>query len=254
MNQSTNKNKQLFAKLGHNFANDPKIFTLSDAAFRAYIEALLYACANLTDGFIDARVAKRHGWDLSADELTCNDAEPSWVEVDGGWQIHAFCDWQMTSKQHAEKVRNGQKGGLAKAENARKSSKVVAGASVLLEQNPSKRLADKNRIEEEKNIPAYSAVFESWWEIYPRKTAKGSAYKAFVKALDRATVGELLAGVRRYADSDLPDAQFVPHAATWLNADRWNDVLPVKESWSHHPPDEDWMYPKPPMNQDGIVV
>jgi hypothetical protein len=59
MSNSTNK---LFAKLGHGFADDPKIIGLSDKAFRVYVESLLYACSNMTDGFLDERVLRRYGW------------------------------------------------------------------------------------------------------------------------------------------------------------------------------------------------
>ena len=153
MNQSNNK---LFAKLGHGFADDPKIIGLSDKAFRVYVESLLYACSNMTDGFLDERVLRRYGWLEAAEELSSNDTQPSWLKAEGGYQIHAFCDWQMTTERHEKAVANGRAGGIAKAKNRQQASKVVAGASEVLEQTASENLPDKDidkDIEIEKKKP-----------------------------------------------------------------------------------------------------
>jgi hypothetical protein len=140
MSNSTNK---LFAKLAHGFANDPKIVGLSHEAFRAYIELLLYSCQNMTDGFLDDRIVQRMGWRDEAEELTQNDAQPSFMRVEGGYQIHAFCDWQMTTEAHQRKVEAGRAGGLAKAEARRQASQRLAGANDVPEQTASKPLLDK---------------------------------------------------------------------------------------------------------------
>jgi hypothetical protein len=79
------------------------------------------------------------------------------------------------------------------------------------------------------NVPTPSPkAFEEFWLAYPRKVGKGAARKAFAKALGkiaaedpRATVMAALNTAKRaWADTD---AQFIPHAATWLNQDRWED-------------------------------
>lgn len=86
-------------------------------------------------------------------------------------------------------------------------------------------------IEEELSVelPEESPViladdFETFWQAYPRKVAKLQARKAFTSALKREASGEILAGVARYAaDPNLPEREFIPHPATWLNGDRWAD-------------------------------
>jgi hypothetical protein len=66
--------------------------------------------------------------------------------------------------------------------------------------------------------------FEQFYEVYPRKKAKGSAKKAFKNALNRTTAEEILAGVKRYAAECIGrEAQFIKMPATWLNADCWLD-------------------------------
>jgi len=136
-------NSRLFAKLAHGFANDPKIVGLSNEAFRAYIELLLYSCQNMTDGFLDERIVRRMGWAEATEELTTNDLYPSLLRVDGGYQIYAFADWQMTTDSHQKKVDAGRAGGIAKARKRQDSSKGLAGARKVLEQTASKTLLDK---------------------------------------------------------------------------------------------------------------
>ena len=68
-------------------------------------------------------------------------------------------------------------------------------------------------------------AFEAFWSGYPRKAGKATARKAFEKAVKRAGNPTLvLEGARRLRDDpNLPEAQFIPHPATWLNGDRWED-------------------------------
>ena len=110
---------QLWAKIALNMADNPKVIGLSDAAFRAFIEGILYSRQHLTDGYLDARVvAKRWGIEV-AEELTGNDASnPSWVAVEGGFEIHHFCEYQLTSedlqKQRELQRQKGIKSGEAR--------------------------------------------------------------------------------------------------------------------------------------------
>lgn len=63
--------------------------------------------------------------------------------------------------------------------------------------------------------------FEAFWTAYPRKVSKPDALKAYAKAIKRDAPEAILAGVKAYRFS--PEAEFQPHAATWLNGDRWKD-------------------------------
>ena len=68
------------------------------------------------------------------------------------------------------------------------------------------------------------AAFEQWWKTYPRRVAKGAARKAYAGALRKTHPRTLQEAVERYAaDPNLPEAQYVPHPATWLNQERWSD-------------------------------
>jgi hypothetical protein len=68
--------------------------------------------------------------------------------------------------------------------------------------------------------------FNLFWDAYPRKVGRGAAQKAFAKATKIASVNQILSGVINYAKSgSLPEMQFIPHASTWLNQERWDDVV-----------------------------
>lgn len=65
--------------------------------------------------------------------------------------------------------------------------------------------------------------FEQFWSAYPRKVGKAPARKAFDK-LAAEHMREILDGVVRFStDPNLPEMQFIPYPATWLNREGWND-------------------------------
>lgn len=69
------------------------------------------------------------------------------------------------------------------------------------------------------------AWFAEFWELYPRKTAKAAAQKAAKsKATSQTARDEILAGLRAHLPTlAARDPQYIPHASTWLNGERWRD-------------------------------
>lgn len=77
---------------------------------------------------------------------------------------------------------------------------------------------------------AMTEDFDAFWDLYPRKVSKGRAQKAFPKARKLVDQSTLIAAVQRYAARVRgKDAEFVAHAATWLNDQRWLDQEPEIE-------------------------
>ena len=69
-----------------------------------------------------------------------------------------------------------------------------------------------------------SEEFKEWYELYPRKVAKGTARRAFIKARKKAEQADLIAAVMVYvAKAAGKDREFIAHPATWLNGERWLD-------------------------------
>ncbi|MGO3884719.1 MAG: hypothetical protein ACTJHU_00345 [Mycetocola sp.] len=110
------KDDRLFARLDLDYADHPKIVRLSDSAFRAHIEMILYARKYMTDGVIPNRVANRLGYE-SVLELLQNDAEtPSLIDNgDGTYSLHGYADMNETKsdieERKARNHANGRRGG-----------------------------------------------------------------------------------------------------------------------------------------------
>ena len=65
--------------------------------------------------------------------------------------------------------------------------------------------------------------FDEFYKLYPRKVGKGNAVKAWKKIKNP---DEVIAGLKAqlFSLSQL-ETQFIPHPASWLNADRWEDEV-----------------------------
>lgn len=86
----------------------------------------------------------------------------------------------------------------------------------------------RDRAETELRPRALRAEFEKdFWPLYPKKVAKGAAFKAWPKARRVAECAVIVAGTVRFAASRVgQDPQYTPNPATWLNAEQWADEAP----------------------------
>lgn len=81
-----------------------------------------------------------------------------------------------------------------------------------------------------KNRQDQTDDFDAFWEECPRKVGKGAARKAYAKAVKQADPEAIQAGMIRHAREVAgKDPQYIPHPATWLNGERWDDQ-PAKPS------------------------
>lgn len=92
----------------------------------------------------------------------------------------------------------------------------------------------KNDTRRSKTVHAH---FDAFWGVWPDKRSKPAALKAFEKAVARVMADEstdeggaaarITTGAARFRDDpNRPSGGsggFMPHAATWLNNDRWDD-------------------------------
>lgn len=68
--------------------------------------------------------------------------------------------------------------------------------------------------------------FDDFWTAYPRKKGKGQARTAWAKAVKKVDPAVIISGCvqfRQWCEQDGTEAQFIPHASTWLNGERWTD-------------------------------
>lgn len=75
--------------------------------------------------------------------------------------------------------------------------------------------------------------FDFFWEVYPVKTNKFKAHRAFVKTVrgEPQLADQIIFDVKKRLelDSKWQDVRFIPHATTYLNGRRWEDLLINRE-------------------------
>jgi len=85
-------------------------------------------------------------------------------------------------------------------------------------------------------------MFDEFWQLYPRKIAKANARKAWAKltAEQQLMAAKAIDTHCQYWKAKETELEFIPHAATWLNGERYEDELviePKKEKV-----DKKWMF------------
>lgn len=127
------------------------------------------------------------------------------------------------TEQHQRQSQFGKQGG-----NPTLKGGLKAGDNPTLK--PEER-REKEEGRSKSNTPYKSpkgdaASAEKIYQAYPRKVAKGNAIKAIRKALQSVKFEELLSKVQEFArcvSGPGVDESFIPHPATWFNAQRWTD-------------------------------
>ena len=78
----------------------------------------------------------------------------------------------------------------------------------------------------EKTTAESLAQAQQLYDAYPRKAARAFGVKAFQKALKKVDHPTLLSAVRRFAiQCRGKEPQYIPHAATWCNQERYLDGI-----------------------------
>ena len=93
------------------------------------------------------------------------------------------------------------------------------------------RIKDKGDINNPPIVPPKGekekTEFDLFWDAYPNRKGKGAARKAFENAIKKGvTAQRLIDAVNRQrcgAQWMRDNGQYIPHPATWLNQERWDD-------------------------------
>jgi hypothetical protein len=95
--------------------------------------------------------------------------------------------------------------------------------------NKGNKNKDNNTLKE-KNIK--KEKFQTFWKQYPRKVAKAVAEKSFLKLNPNDELFEkMLEALEQHKLSTQwlnHNCKYIPHASTWLNQKRWEDILEVE--------------------------
>lgn len=131
--------------------------------------------------------------------------------------------WYQLGSVFIDKLSGSQR----KPESGFQRKSEVASSGFLLDVNlVSKGNNTKETITKEKDIHARFSVF---WDSYPRKASRKRAEQVFSKISPSAELfAKIMASVEEFKKSAQwlkDDGQFIPHPATWLNQERWNDEI-----------------------------
>jgi len=77
--------------------------------------------------------------------------------------------------------------------------------------------------------------FKLFWDVYPRKVGKAKTSQVFCKINPKDTLLEkIIDSVKQQKRSDQwQNEKYIPHPVTWLNQERWNDVLTSPNLYTH---------------------
>lgn len=153
----------------------------------------------------------------------------SGLESNGIISDNILNNWdKYQSPSSTERVRNWR--------DKKKNETNVTVTSVT-ETNVTQNRIEENRIEEnrleKKEIEKTNKkennqeLFIKFYDAYAYKVGRPLAEKSFYKALTISTLEEILAGVERYKKTRGIDPKYWKHPSTWLNAEGWNDQLPI---------------------------
>ena len=100
---------------------------------------------------------------------------------------------------------------------------------------------NKDIIIENNNVFDLKIWFDLFWNAYPRHTAKPVAEKSYIKAIGKkdqqAMHDKIMQWVQYLVDdikSELIKKDYIPHASTWLNQERWQDEYRWPLYTKHH--------------------
>ena len=80
--------------------------------------------------------------------------------------------------------------------------------------------------------------FNLFWAQYPRKVGKLTAQRSWQKMPDdhKQKALEAIVEHRKYWAAKGTDWEFIPHASTWLNQERFEDELVIEQKENKRPP------------------
>ena len=210
-------------RLYSEFAHDPKIQMMPEPMQRRYIMLLCMRCSETLVTLHETEIAFQMR--LSDDELAkTKELFLSKGFIDDDWNLTNWEKRQYASDSSTERVRKHRD---KKKEEPKQDETLQKRSSNGTEQNRT----EQNRVKE-----SYDSLFIRFYEAYPKKVGKPSALKAFSKCKpDESLLQKMLDSLEIQKQSPQwakDGGQYIPHPATWLNGERWNDSTTQEKTFS----------------------
>jgi hypothetical protein len=154
--------------------------------------------------------------------------------IDGGWLLLNHGKYRdMGGEALSGRERQKRYRDRKRAERDESVTRDVTRDGELRQHTPSTSTSASTTVKTKTCASDEHPAFADWWAAYPRKTNRKVAARAYGKAIGK--LGELI-GQKRLLDAVRDFAVYcmrtatpldkTPHAATWLNQERWeNDYV-----------------------------
>ena len=148
-------------------------------------------------------------------------------EVQGNYLVHPRLEKErIKQEEHRRKKSTAGKKGMEKRWGKTQNIDNTV-TDVLITKNNSSS-STSSSIAHSSDI--YTSSFNEFWEIYPHKVGKKKALQEWNKINhDDGLLIRILESLEKQKKSKQWDnKQFIPHPATWLNQERWDDLIEPK--------------------------
>ena len=145
-------------------------------------------------------------------------------EIQGDYLLHPRLEKEkIKQEEYRNKKSIAGKKGMEKRWNKPKIIDNTVNNSLITKNNSSS--STSSSIAHSSDI--YTSSFNEFWEIYPRKVGKKKALQEWHKINhDDGLLTRILESLEKQKKSKQWDnKQFIPHPATWLNQERWDDLI-----------------------------
>ena len=224
-----------WAIVGDEWWSHPKVMGLSLSARGLWITALSWSCHQKRDHVPTSFISMVGASDRETSELS---ESKLWDEVEDGWLIHDWADYNDRSLRE-KREEAGRKGGLASGKA--RQAKVEGDPRPDVEGSPDRSNVEAN-VEagslpcpalpiptqplEKKPLSESDIDFEQFWRTYPRREGKKAARAKFDQAIaSGVSLDTILTAAAAYRDLPGREPRFTKHASTWLNQGCWDDEL-----------------------------
>lgn len=105
--------------------------------------------------------------------------------------------------------------------------KMIEGVSSKRLDPPNQNDYQGNTVKKNNKDKTIIKDFEIFWADYPRKVGKAKAQTSYEAARKKVSHDDIIRGLFISPRLMGDDPQYIPHAATWLNQESWNDEAEV---------------------------
>ena len=233
----------LWVKLSVGYFDDDRVMEAGVEAELLFVRGLAWGKRDNT-GTITKGAMVRLGLGLNdpskAARTLC--ALRLWCEVENGYKVTAWDDWQVVSDRVSKQSAAGKRAAHIRWHKTEPVTGCdLCDADAIRMRNASDDDAIRMRTamqEKEKEIykekhlliaSDEASAFAQFWQVWPKRIGKGAAEKAHKRAVTKVGADRVLVGAHVVADRWLTmppgDRQFVPYPERWLNAGQWDDEI-----------------------------